>query len=274
MLLLLFNCKVAVVETRQRKWYACIIRKDGKMGKRRYFVLDNIRGITLISMILYHTMWDMRYMFGVKVPGFQWDLAYIWQQSICWTFIFLSGFCWHFSKKKMQRGLFILGAGGIVTLVTLLLLPDSRIIYGVLTFLGISTLLMILLQPLCEKGNPLAGAIVTAVLFFLFRNVNAGNLGFETIKVVSLPRAWYANMVTTLAGFPMKGFFSTDYFSILPWFFLFQTGYFAGNLVEKYGKMPCLQGKKIPLVTWLGQHSVWVYLFHQPVIYGLGQLCF
>lgn len=267
-------CKANVVEARPGKRYNFIMWKDGRMEKKRYFVLDNIRGITLISMILYHAMWDMRYMFGVKVPIFRWGCVYVWQQSICWTFIFLSGFCWHFGKKKVQRGLFNFGAGGMVTLVTVSFLPDNRIICGVLTFLGLAALLMILLEPLCQKGNPAAGMIVTAALFFLFRNVNMGNLGFETVEVVSLPKEWYADMVTTFVGFPMRGFYSTDYFSLLPWFFLFQVGYFAGNFVEKYKKMPCLQGKKVPLITWLGQHSVWVYLLHQPVLYGLGQLCF
>ena len=31
--------------------------------------------------------------------------AYIWQQSICWTFILLAGFSWHLGKKAHEKGI-------------------------------------------------------------------------------------------------------------------------------------------------------------------------
>ena len=32
--------------------------------------LDTIRGITLLSMMLYHTCWDLVFLFGKKIPGY------------------------------------------------------------------------------------------------------------------------------------------------------------------------------------------------------------
>ena len=204
------------------------------MERKRYHVLDNIRGITLVSMILYHAVWDIAYIFDVYLPWFQSQLAYVWQQSICWTFILLSGFCWNLGKHKLRRGLVVFGAGLVVSLVTVLVMPSSLIIYGVLTFLGTAMLLMILLEPLCKKGNPVLGFLVVLVLFILFRNVNDGNIGFEAVEVMALPDGLYANMATTFLGFPMRGFFSTDYFSLLPWLFLFITGFYLYRIFEKY----------------------------------------
>lgn len=239
------------------------------MESKRYYVLDNIRGITLISMILYHAVWDIVYIYDVSWGWFRSDLAYVWQQSICWTFILLSGFCWSFGRHKLRRGILVFGAGLLVSLVTVFVVPDSLIIYGVLTFLGTAMLLMILLEPLCKKGNPVLGFWVVLVLFILFRNVNDGNIGFEAVEVMALPDGLYANMATTFLGFPMRGFFSTDYFSLIPWFFLFQTGYFMKRVWEEKSGMKYLKGIKLPVSGWLGRNSLWIYMLHQPIVYGI-----
>ncbi|MDE7404312.1 MAG: DUF1624 domain-containing protein, partial [Lachnospiraceae bacterium] len=65
----------------------------------RYGVLDGIRGFVVISMILYHACWDLVYIFGKDWSWYRGRGAYIWQQSICWSFILLSGFCWSLGKK-------------------------------------------------------------------------------------------------------------------------------------------------------------------------------
>jgi len=239
------------------------------MESKRYYVLDNIRGITLISMILYHAVWDIVYIYDVSWGWFRSDLAYVWQQSICWTFILLSGFCWSFGRHKLRRGILVFGAGLLVSLVTVFVVPDSLIIYGVLTFLGTSMLLMLLLEPLCKKGNPVLGCMIVIILFVLFRNVNDGNIGFEAVEVMSLPDDLYANMATTFLGFPVRGFFSTDYFSLVPWFFLFQTGYFINRVLEEKKGMKYLTGKKIPVLGWMGRNSLWIYMLHQPIVYGI-----
>ena len=61
--------------------------------KQRYFWFDNMRAIAMISMILYHGVWDLVYLYGVDFPWYEGKMAFLWQQSICWTFILLSGFC-------------------------------------------------------------------------------------------------------------------------------------------------------------------------------------
>ena len=67
--------------------------KVQKQKVSRLAGLDTIRGITLLSMMLYHTCWDLVFLFGKKIPGYSGFGGYVWQQSICWTFILLAGFC-------------------------------------------------------------------------------------------------------------------------------------------------------------------------------------
>ncbi len=86
-----------------------------KSKKSRYELLDSIRGLVLISMILYHACWDLVYLFGKNWSWYQGTGAYLWQQSICQTFILLSGFCWSLGKKPAKRGLIVfLGASCII----------------------------------------------------------------------------------------------------------------------------------------------------------------
>ena len=72
-------------------------------GKRRY-LLDGLRGLTLISMILYHGMFDLVEIYGLHIPWFVERPGYVWQQSICWIFILLSGFLLESWKKASETG--------------------------------------------------------------------------------------------------------------------------------------------------------------------------
>ena len=116
------------------------------MERRRYQVLDTIRGCALVSMILYHAAWDLVNMFGVDWPWYRSFAAHVWQQSICWTFILLSGFCFSLGSKPLRRGLEVFCGGLLVTAVTLLVMPASRVVFGVLTLLGSCMLLMVPLE--------------------------------------------------------------------------------------------------------------------------------
>ena len=111
------------------------------MKKNRFQLLDTIRGIVLISMIIYHATWNMVYIYGMDWNWYKSRGAYIWQQSICWTFILLSGFCFSLGKRHLKSGLMIFGGGLLVTLVTLLAMPQNRVIFGVLTCIGSCILL-------------------------------------------------------------------------------------------------------------------------------------
>lgn len=239
-----------------------------KWNARRWAALDNLRGLTLVSMIAYHTCWDMVYLFGMDWAWYRSPGAYVWQQSICWTFILLSGFCFSLGSRPLRRGLEVFGGGLLVTAVTLLFTPETRVVFGVLTLLGSCMLLMVPLERLFRQLPAWAGLTGSALLFFLLRNVNRGCLGFEGLSLSSLPAALYQNLATAFLGFPPAGFFSTDYFSLLPWFLLFLTGYFLNRLWRERRRIPA-GGTRIPVLGALGQYSLPVYLLHQPVVYGL-----
>ena len=223
--------------------------------------LDTLRGVTLISMMVYHACWDLVYLFGHDWAWYRSFGAYVWQQSICWTFILLSGYCFSLGRRHLRRGLMTLGGGAAVSLASQL--SGAPIYWGVLTFLGTATLLTIPLDRLLRRVPARAGLAGSFCLFWLARDVNDGYLGFEGSRLLTLPPELYQNTLTAFLGFPGPVFVSADYFPLLPWLFLFWTGYFLSRLppLEDHREL------RLPLVTALGRRSLLVYLL-QPLIFG------
>lgn len=243
--------------------------------KKRLHLLDALRGLTLIHMIAFHGMWNLVYLFGLRADWYTGTPGYLWQQSICWTFILLSGFCWSFSRNHLKRGALVFGGGALVTLVTCALMPQNRILFGVLTCIGSCMILMIPVEKWAKKIPAAAGMAGSFALFVLLRNCASGSLGFEGWLICSLPRWLYRNNLTAYLGFPQPDFFSTDYFSVIPWIFLFAAGYFLHRVLEEKNLNEKLFARgQVPVLNWIGRHSLIVYLLHQPVLYGLGMLIF
>ena len=272
----------------------------------RYQLLDTLRGFSLVSMILFHACWDLVYLFGYDWPWYKGTPGYLWQQSICWMFILISGFCMGLKQegqalpfadkqavtednsslrsdckqelteekrtlwRDCKRGLIVLAAGILITIATLLFSPQTKIIFGVLFFLGISMILTAMMRSPLQKIPPFIGMLWVGVLFFVLRNINDGNLGFEGIVLYPLPNFLYEQgLLATFFGFQDKNFFSTDYFSLIPWYFLFLVGYFLCRcFFEKKSSatLPEFFKKGISVFEIIGQHSLPVYLLHQPVI--------
>ena len=240
----------------------------------RYALLDTLRGLTLCSMIAYHTVWDLVCLFGaVAWPGFPAETrAFVWQQSICWSFIFLSGFCWPLGRAHLRRGLTVFAGGLAVTAVTLLTMYENRVVFGVLTFLGCAMLLLIPLDRLLGRVPPGVGFLASTALFALLRNLGAGYLGFGPWRLCTVPAWLYKGYVATFIGFQDPAFYSSDYFAMLPWLFLFLAGYFACRWLragDAMARLPGIFACGVRPLAFLGRHSLPLYLLHQPVIYGV-----
>ncbi len=237
---------------------------------KRYHLLDTLRGITMLSMILYHFLWDLVNIAGIHCPWYTGDGAYLWQQSICRTFILLSGFCWSFGKNHFKRGMLVFWAGGLIMLVTVLIMPANQVLFGVLTLIGSSMLLMIPLDKLLKKiTNPAVTFLLFFTTFLLFELSKKVDAGF--FAGIALPKALYANLFTAYLGFSPTGFYSTDYFPLLPWFFLFVAGYLLHQFCSRLNllRSAFLQKDYLPPFTFMGRHSLLIYMLHQPVLYGI-----
>ena len=237
--------------------------------KVRYTVLDILRGLAIISMTVYHALWDIVYMFGADIPWFRTDAGFIFQQSICWSFILISGFCFTIGKRKLKRAVTVLVCSAVITAVTALVMPDNIILHGVLSLLGTAMLVTIPFEKPFKKIPPFIGITVSAVLFALTYNITDGTIGLGDTVILQLPEYLYANDVTAFFGFPHDGFRSSDYFPLLPWLFLFWAGYFLYRSCEKNGWLRYLSAFSFRPLEFIGRHSLEIYMAHQPIIYGI-----
>ena len=238
-------------------------------AKVRYKLLDSIRGFTVINMVLFHAIWDIVYIFGADWDWYRSRGAYIWQQAICMTFILLSGLCWRMGKHPLKRGLTVFCGGLIITAGTLIFMPQDRIIFGVLTLIGSCMLLMIPLDVLLRKVNPYAGAACSLMLFILTKGIGSGTVSLFGLELIKLPQTMYSGYISSYFGFPSHDFFSTDYFPLLPWLMLFITGYFLCPILTKRRWFADVAVHEFAPLSFIGRHSLLIYMLHQPVVYGV-----
>lgn len=228
--------------------------------------LDSLRGMALVSMVLYHGMWDLAYSFSWDLPWFEGTIGMLWQSITGWLFIFLSGFCWQLGRHPGKRGLTVLGAGCLLTLVTLVVMPELPIYFGILTLLGSCMLLLIPLHRILRDWNPRWGLAVNLAVFLIGLGAATVYFADPGIWIRKIPQSWAVRWGLAYLGFPQPGFTSGDYYPLFPWFFLFTAGYFAQTL---WGKREILGRGEVPVLGWLGRHSLLVYLLHQPILYGI-----
>lgn len=261
------------------------------MAGMRYHILDNIRGLTFLSMFAFHTCWDLANMFGVSMPWFSSTLGYVWQQSILWMFILLSGFCWGLGHNQAKRGVIVFAAGALVSAVTMAVMPEDPVIFGVLTFMGTAMIVLCPFKERLENLPALPALLVCLVLFVITRDIPFGYLGFEGLHIAALPAGLYANLTTAFLGFQPTSFVSSDYVPFIPWIFLYLSGYFAfracprrsatqtssqdqGRGQEQREVLALPQQGPWPLVSFIGCHSLEFYLLHQVAIYTALSLVF
>jgi len=209
--------------------------------------------LAVLLMLLYHFLYDLflfnvisaEQMFCPPLNGMQ--------KFICCSFILLAGMCARFSRNNLRHGIIVLLAGAVVEAGAAI--AGQTIRFGILLFMGTAMVLYHFAGKWLQKLPGWLLAAGSMVLYFLS--------GWGTRRtVVSVP--WLYPL-----GLTAPGFHSADYFPLLPWFFLFLTGSVIGGLCLGRQDSALLSNRLPPALTWLGRHSLLVYVLHQPVLYGV-----
>lgn len=239
------------------------------MGQaRRINYLDFFRGISIINMIIYHTLYDLKYIFQQDVDFFDIHSWFYYQQYIVISFIFISGISANYSKKLLQNSLRFFIISLLITFVTKVFISSEVIYFGVLHFLSLSMLSIWLYQNVNGKreernkkfGKEFFLFLLHLLLFVLYQYFGKSALYDSFYSILSpLPFSF-------VIGFASATFFSADYVPFLPWIFLSFSGYFFGMGLRKVNfdfKMDCRIGEFLKL---LGRNSLKIYLLHQIII--------
>ena len=238
------------------------------MMRERVYPLDWVRGIAVLGMILHHALFSLEqvsWLFGAPVtfPVLETKFFWVLQEVFVCAFLLISGICTAYSRNVLKRGAIVTGAALLITLVTAVILPlvgvtGLEIRFGILHMIGLSMLLYGLF--ICRKRW--VPVTVAMALFVLY------------LALVNLPGTLYADGVLAVIGMPQKGFYSADYYPLLPYFFVFLAGAFLGKPVKDHCLPEHFYTLRIRPLEWVGRHSLIVYLVHQPLLFGIFALIF
>lgn len=229
--------------------------------KERIWELDALRGFCILCVIFIHFMFDLVYFAGLPVT---FHPVYLFIQNYGGAiFVILSGLCATLGSRSFRRGLLVFGCGMLITLVTWVMVKlgmatdDVIVRFGVLHLLGVC----MMLYPLYKKLPTVPLAFLGLALVILGYTVT--NTIVETHLLFPF-------------GFVYPGFASGDYFPILPQLGWFMLGSVLGRTLYRE-KKTLLPGKAkdfflIRFFCFCGRQSLWIYLAHQPIVYGLLEL--
>ena len=231
--------------------------------KKRIWELDALRGVLMIIIIVFHLIYDLVFLFGVMEltsPLVQ----KLYRMGSAWggaPFLFLSGLCAAIGSRPVRRGLWVLGGGMIISLVTTVIYllgfagKEIVIYFGVLHCIGCCMILWPLLR---NSPAPLLLALGLVLIA----------LGLYLRRYLQVDFPWLLAL-----GFLPRGFVSADYFPLLPNFGYFLVGTYLGKTFykDKVSLLPNVNTQRpvIRFFSFFGKHSLLIYLLHQPILIGL-----
>ncbi len=239
-------------------------------GYKRFIEIDMLRGFALFLMIFGHILWDLDY-FGM-VPMNNTIYSSL-QKVVPPIFFLLVGISLIVSKKKLEdssidtqnkyykqlilRGLKVFSLGMIITIGTLIFIPEKVVLFGVLHCIGLS---IVISAPFLKYRN--YNLLFAIIILFIGT--------FFTHYHVDAPT--YAHLMIGIHQVDLWRY-TLDYFPLIPWFGFCLLGIVVGDWLysgnERRFKMPDLSNyRPVKLFQWFGRHSLIIYLIHQPIIAG------
>ena len=233
----------------------------------RFWEVDLLRGMAILSMVLYHLAFDLNYFRLVKIDMNS-GLLFSSARLTVTLFLLLVGLSLYLShsravrvgrqdrfwEKLVRRSARILGLALCITVVAYLFIGRGYIVFGVLHLIGLSLLLA---YPFLGMGW--ANFIVGSVLIIL---------GWQ-VQEISMDHCWLLWL-----GLAPPNFYSLDYVPLLPWFGVVLYGVGLGGLLYPgYRRRLDLPDRSdvsgcswTRLLCYLGRNSLTIYLVHQPLI--------
>ncbi len=221
--------------------------------KKRIQSIDAMRGLAVVLMVVHHFLYDLCAFLDAPWWLFTNPVFDILHYVFAAVFIGLSGVSSRFSRSNIKRGAIVIAVAMVITLVTWFM--DMPIRFGVLHLLGVCMLFYGLTHKLWESIPAKVMPLLCAVLLIL------SALAVKYIPISS-DHLW-------MFGWYSPDFYSSDYFPIFPWIFVFLFGTWAGKYIRE-GRLPeKFYTFNIPVLPAIGRKALIIYIVHQPVLYGL-----
>jgi len=211
----------------------------------RYPVIDVLRGLAIVLMFFFHFSYDLHFFNYINIDFYRDFFWYALPRLIVFMFLFCVGLSMplsHFPnivwRSFWRRFGKIAGGALAISVGTYFLFPDRWIYFGTLHCISLCSILGIFFL-----RYPKTSLVLGLALFF-------PSFAFHTnIPWFHLPHS------------------SMDYISPFPWFGATLMGIFAFH--QKLHHFPIKEMAVSKGLSFLGRHSLIIYLVHQPILFAL-----
>lgn len=239
---------------------------------KRIPILDVIRGTCILLMIIYHSSYSIMAFGFFKKAKWLYGLfdfyttpfyTVIWLITLC-CFFGIAGIVSNFSRSNFKRCVPVIVVAVVITVITVLFIPDEAIYFGVLHCMGACMLIYAFIEKFCKKFFDKIHASIFLILFAIFYIIT------ETVPpvgsvVISIMGHGF-ELPLFILGFYSKNFFSADYYPIIPWLFLFLAGVKAGELIKNERLPMGFYKVNVKFLSFIGRHPLIIYATHVPII--------
>ena len=219
----------------------------------RYLQLDFIRGIAIVLMVVFHISFDLNNFNFINIDIYNGLFWKYFRLLILTLFILSVGISLELTnkntidlKKNLKRSILLLFFSTLISISSYFIFPNTWIYFGVLHFIAFGSILGLLFIKL-KWLNLFIGSSVVIGSFFNFIDMH-----------------WLYNSLQELLYLPRK---TEDLVSFTPWFGVLLIGIF---IAKKELYLFTLRENKFTLfISYLGKHSLVIYLIHQPIFFGI-----
>ena len=244
---------------------------------KRYYEVDFIKGLAVISMVIFHyfylgtQMGKLNYNYNSGIYRLMAKFAHL-------TFIFMVGvnlvIMWlnnlsdkktekEYRKKQYKRVIYILFLALIISIITYITFPEQWVKFGILHFIGIGILLFI---PFVNKPNIALGiSMVLTIIYYL------NNKGFLIFLYQYIP-----SCIAFILGLYNIQYAALDHFSLIKYLPVMGLGIYFGHKIYKPNGRKIEELNKLDkkitennIIVKIGKYSLKIYVIHFVVLYLL-----
>lgn len=213
-----------------------------------------------MGMVAFHTVFDLQ-MFGhlpyetTTTPFFYWHA-----RLVAGSFLFLAGVSlWLAHGQTLRWTAFwrrwgkLAAAAALVSIGTYAAMGQYFVFFGILHCIAVCSILGLMFLRLPFPLTALAGIAVMWASYIL-------------------PDPAFNAPLIRFLGLHTEATLTVDFEPLFPWFGPFLLGMAAAQALGRAGKLGLLSLPETALtrrLAWPGQHSLAIYLIHQPVLMGL-----
>lgn len=224
---------------------------------KRLLTVDIARSLALLGMGAFHLVFDLQ-IFGLIPAGTTGTGFFYWHaRLVAGSFLFLagaslwlahgSGLLW---PSFWRRWIKVAGAALLVTVATWAAMPEYYVFFGILHAIALCSLLGLIFLRCPALITAAFGAMVMAASYYL-------------------PGPAFDAPLIRFLGLHTTPTLTVDFEPLFPWFGPFLLGLALARVLDHAKFLPRLaiaSTRVTRAFAWPGQHSLMIYLAHQPVL--------